>query len=74
MALLIAIFGSAAFAVVVFVSLLGFFTFAFVPALQDRLIATAHRHTLNGYNVAAGVNLFGFNLAFRWLHHRWIRH
>lgn len=63
MALLISIFGSSAVAMAVLVSLLGFFTFASVPALQARLIATAHKHTENGHNVASGLNISGFSLA-----------
>lgn len=63
MALLITIFGSSAFAMAVLVSLLGFFTFASVPALQARLMATAHKHTENGQNVASGLNISGFSLA-----------
>ncbi|MBS1575973.1 MAG: MFS transporter [Bacteroidetes bacterium] len=56
-------FAGSAVAMAVLVSLLGFFSFASVPALQNRLIATATKLTKNGHNVASGLNIAGFNLA-----------
>ncbi len=63
MALGTTFFAGSAVAMAMLVSLLGFFSFASVPALQNRLIATAHKHTENGHNVASGLNIAGFNLA-----------
>lgn len=47
----------------VLVSLLGLFTFGAVPALQARLMAVAQKYALNADNVAAGLNIAGFNSA-----------
>lgn len=50
-------------AMAVLVSVLGFFTFAAVPALQARLMAMAQKHAPNADSVAAGLNIAGFNSA-----------
>jgi len=47
----------------VLVSLLGLFTFGAVPALQARLMAVAQKYAPNADNVAAGLNIAGFNSA-----------
>lgn len=56
-------FAHSAIVLGILVSLLGFFTFASVPALQARLISIAERHTPNSHGVAAGLNIAGFNSA-----------
>lgn len=47
----------------ILISLLGFFTFASVPALQARLIAIAGKYAPQSHSVAAGLNIAGFNSA-----------
>ncbi len=57
------LFAESAVALGILVSLLGFFTFASVPALQARLIAIAEKHAPHSHGVAAGLNIAGFNSA-----------
>ncbi|WP_410678256.1 MFS transporter [Avibacterium paragallinarum] len=62
-ALLIYLFATSSSLMKMAVALLGFFTFAIVPALQARLLAVAHRFAPEADSVAAGLNIAGFNLA-----------
>ncbi|HFE9905196.1 TPA: MFS transporter [Acinetobacter baumannii] len=57
------IFISSPIMMAVLVSILGLFTFGAVPALQTRLMAVAQKYAPNADNVAAGLNIAGFNSA-----------
>jgi predicted MFS family arabinose efflux permease len=55
------LFASSALILCVLIALLGFFSFASVPALQARLIGMAARCSRQAESVAAGLNVAGFN-------------
>jgi DHA1 family inner membrane transport protein len=50
-----------AWAMAVFVALLGFVTYAAVPCMQARVISIAEHHAPHALAVAAGLNIAGFN-------------